>query len=241
MRFAPAFAALALLALSPPSASAKSQIWMWCEGAPGTGPDHQILGCTAAIQSGKESARNMAVAFNNRANAYTAKGDYDRAIADYGLAIKLFPTYVEAIYNRGLAHGLKGAYVAAIQDFDQVIDMVPTAADAFNSRCWTRARAGEDLDEALEDCDTALTLRPNDPATLDARGFVRFRMGDYDEAIDDCSAALAGDPSFASSLFVRGLAKLQNGDTAGNADINAAKAIDRNVQKEYAGYGVRAP
>lgn len=240
MRIAPALAALALLAFAPQSASAKSQEWMWCEGPPGTSPDHQIVGCTAAIQSGKEPARNMAVAFNNRANAHTAKGDYDRAIADYSLAITLFPNYVEAVYNRGLAHGLKGTYPAAIKDFDDVIRMVPGAADAFNARCWTRARAGIDLDEALDDCDAALAMRPNHPATLDARGFVHYRLGDYDDAIADCDAALAADPTFASSLYVRGLAKLEN-DEDGNADIAAAKAIDPNIAREYARYGVKAP
>ena len=39
---------------------------------------------------------------------YHAKGDYDRAIADYTEAIRLNPKYVTAYYNRGLARAAKG-------------------------------------------------------------------------------------------------------------------------------------
>ena len=48
---------------------------------------------------------NDAEAYNNRGVAYSNKGDYDRAIADYTKAIELNPDYVEAYSNRG------GAYV----------------------------------------------------------------------------------------------------------------------------------
>src|SRR3974390_567511 len=45
----------------------------------------------------------MAVAYNNRGNAYDDKGQYDRALADYNKALDLNPKYAEAYYNRGRA------------------------------------------------------------------------------------------------------------------------------------------
>ena len=56
--------------------------------------DIRIAGCTAVIQSGKETHEALAVAFYNRGNAFKAKGEYDRAIQDYGQAIRLNPCLI---------------------------------------------------------------------------------------------------------------------------------------------------
>ena len=39
--------------------------------------------------------------YNNRGNAYSKKGDYNRAISNYTEAIVLNPNYAIAYYNRG--------------------------------------------------------------------------------------------------------------------------------------------
>jgi hypothetical protein len=47
------------------------------------------------------------------------------------------------------------------------------------------------------------------------------------------------NPRLTSSLYGRGLAKQRNGATAeGELDISNAKAMDPNIVKEYASYGV---
>jgi tetratricopeptide (TPR) repeat protein len=61
-----------------------------------------ISGCTTVIQSGRENTENLAVAFNNRGNAYSDKGDLERAIQDYDQAIRLNPQYATAFNNRGM-------------------------------------------------------------------------------------------------------------------------------------------
>jgi hypothetical protein len=60
-----------------------------CTGQAGIDWDQQIESCTAIIQSPQESPRNRAVAYKNRGNAWDAKGDYDRAIADLWTAEQL--------------------------------------------------------------------------------------------------------------------------------------------------------
>ena len=62
--------------------------------------------------------------------------------------------------------------------------------DRLNSRCWARARWGQELDEALADCNAALKLRPGTAAILDSRGLVYLRKGDFKSAIADYDAAL---------------------------------------------------
>src|ERR1700736_6549493 len=98
-------AALAIAALySSPSRAQESQAWKWCVNEGEASPDLQIGGCTTVIQSGRESTRNLAIAFNNRGNAYHEKKEYDRAISDYDEAIKLDSNYARAFYNRGISY-----------------------------------------------------------------------------------------------------------------------------------------
>ena len=53
-------------------------------------------------------------------------------------------------------------------------------------------------------------------------------------------AALRINPRLTSSLYGRGLAKKRNGSIAeGDLDIANAKAMDPNIVKEFADYGVQ--
>src|SRR5213593_104416 len=71
-----------------------------CNGKDGASPDLQIEGCTALIDSEQEGGNTLSIAYNNRGNAYTAKGEYDRAIEDYDLSIRRNPAYARAYNNR---------------------------------------------------------------------------------------------------------------------------------------------
>jgi len=130
----------------------------------------------------------------------------------------------------------------AIGVFDQWIKAHPDDVrrpSALNGRCWARAMAGQELDQALHDCDAALRARPGNAAFLDSRGTVQLRRGEWPKAIADYDAALAGRPKMAWSLYGRGLAKLHGGDAAGGkADVDAAIAIRPHVAEEAAGYGI---
>jgi tetratricopeptide (TPR) repeat protein len=96
-----------------------------------------------------------------------------------------------------------------------------------------------DLNGALQDCDAALQLKPDNADTLDSRGFVKLKLGQAPNAIVDYDAALKLSAKKASSLFGRGVAKLKIGNASGNNDIAAAKAIDPGIADEFQRYGVR--
>ena len=53
--------------------------------------EERIDGCTTIISSGRYSRKNLARAYNNRGFALTAKGDLNRATADFGEARRLDP------------------------------------------------------------------------------------------------------------------------------------------------------
>jgi tetratricopeptide (TPR) repeat protein len=77
---------------------------------------------------------------------------------------------VEALAERGDAHERAGLYDRAAEDYSRLIVIEPNNAKAWNNRCWDRAVLGR-LEEALADCNEALRVAPDDPGTLDSRGF----------------------------------------------------------------------
>lgn len=90
---------------SPVGAQDMSQQWAWClNEAQAFTADQSIGGCTAVIQAARDVPANMAIAFNGRGNGHAAKGQPDRAIADYDQAIRLNPNYAAPHYNRGSVH-----------------------------------------------------------------------------------------------------------------------------------------
>jgi lipoprotein NlpI len=148
------------------------------------------------------------------------------------------PDDQNALYRRGQVYASKGAYALAIKDFDGSIRLNPKDVEAFNNRCWARTVIG-DLQTALKDCNEALRMRPSFVDALDSRGLVNLKSGMIKNAIADFDAALKINPRLTSSLYGRGLAKKRSGATAaGDLDIANAKAMDPNIVKEFADYGV---
>ena len=85
-----------------------------------------------------------------------------------------------------------------------------------------------------------MRLRPNFVDALDSRGLVNLKSGQTKNAIADFDAALKINPRLTSSLYGRGLAKKRNGSVSeGDLDIANAKAMDPNIVKEFADYGVQ--
>ena len=96
-----------------------------------------------------------------------------------------------------------------------------------------------DLEKALEDCNRALTMRPAYSNALDSRALVHLKMGKLDNAIADYTSALEVQQKNASSLYGRGVANAKKGDEkAARADIEAAKAIDPDIEEDFKRYGV---
>jgi tetratricopeptide (TPR) repeat protein len=116
-----------------------------CNGADRSAPDRQIIGCTALIDSGGATTQALAIAHNNRGNAYTGKANYHRAIRDYDQSIKLNPNHARAFNNRGVAYQKMSEYDRAIKDFDESIKLHPNNASAFANRAETFRSMGESL------------------------------------------------------------------------------------------------
>jgi tetratricopeptide (TPR) repeat protein len=87
------------------------------------------------IRSIKRS--DVANAYRNRGYAYAEKGGHDRAIADYGQALRLDPDNAAVYYNRGNAHAAKGDLGKALIDFRIAARLIPET-DPWQKRAMTR-------------------------------------------------------------------------------------------------------
>jgi tetratricopeptide (TPR) repeat protein len=163
-------------------------------------------------------------------------------ISDLAAADRAVPEQADIRLQIGLLYVRTGRFAEAVAQYDKWIlahDHDVQLPDARNARCWARALWGQDLNQALLDCDSALKARPDTAAFLDSRGLVRLRMGDLDRSIADYDAALRLQPHIAWSLYGRGLAKVKKGlTTAGEADIAAAMAIQPRIDEEARTHGI---
>ncbi|MFH1057648.1 MAG: tetratricopeptide repeat protein [Pseudomonadota bacterium] len=91
--------------------------------------DRAIKHFTAAIESGKLSKENQAIAYNNRGSALDDKRQVDKAIADYSKAIAINPRYDAAYYNRSYAYERKGKLAEALQDMERAVQLEPDDGD----------------------------------------------------------------------------------------------------------------
>jgi tetratricopeptide (TPR) repeat protein len=191
-----------------------------CEHRFGATLDQQISGCTAFINAGQLPPRVLASVFVNRATAYIAKHDYDRAIDDTEQAIKIDPTSASAFHNRGRAYSAKGEHGQALRDFNKAIELDPHDPMVFTNRgvAFARERA---FDRAIQDYDQALRLAPADAAALNNRGEAYLGKGQPERAIQDFNQAIHLDSRLAAAFYNRGVAHMrthQNGRAIADFD-----------------------
>lgn len=203
MRRAATGAVLALaMAAAPALAQDSRRHWERCENEDKVfAPDLQIGSCTALVQAGGTAAQ-MSAALNNRGNAYSDKGQFDRAIQDYDQAIRLDPNNGLAFCNRGSAHHRQGRFDLAIQDYGQAIGLYPNFVLAHFNR-GIAYHATRRLPQAIADYEAVLRIRPKEPYALYGRGVARQMMGDAAAGDADIAAALAIDPKVANDMARR--------------------------------------
>jgi tetratricopeptide (TPR) repeat protein len=94
-----------------------------------------------------------------RGEDFSSVHDYDRAIAEYDIAIRLKPDYAEAYNDRGFAHYLKGDAERAIADYTRAIALRPNYPKAYNSRGVVYMAHGYGSAKAVADFDRAIALK----------------------------------------------------------------------------------
>jgi tetratricopeptide (TPR) repeat protein len=120
----------------------------------------KIRGCSADILSTQETRPNLAVAYNNRAAAYDAKGLHDLAIADATRALEIDPNYASALNERAWAYHGKAEDAKALPDAERAVALSPADPYSLETRAEIYEALGERL-RAIADYREALKLAPD--------------------------------------------------------------------------------
>lgn len=137
----------------------------------------QIEACTRLIQGGRLQPNDLAQAYQLRGRVRALSGDNTTALADYGEAIRLRPTYPLAFYNRGTSLNQLQRYDEAVADFTRAIAQQPGYAWAHVNRGNSHIFSGR-LQEAIADYSEAIRLDPSIREAWNNRGVARRRLGD---------------------------------------------------------------
>lgn len=186
--------------------------------------DRAIADANRAFESGL-SDYGKQVGYSERGYAYQAKGDNDRAIADYTDSIQLDANNKVALTARGNAYFAKGDLDRAIADYDQVIALDPKYALAYSNRALAY-RAKGDLDRVIADCSQAIALYPKYRDAYLNRGYAYQSKGDVNRAIADYDQMIALDPKDKDAYSSRAIAYLYKGDFRRSiADFGQGQAL----------------
>ena len=196
-----------LLQGSPAAAQNPKQSYLeniaLCNGSDRASLEHRINACTVLIGSGQVTTAALAIAHNNRGNAYAAKGDYDRAIQNFDEATSSIQRDARPFNNRGVTYLKKGEYDLAIKSLDQAIKLNPDYGRAFANRAGIYLKKSE-YDRAARDYDEAIRLEPDLEAGWSGRCWTRAVLGALEAALADCNRALQSGPEQRRNLQTRG-------------------------------------
>jgi tetratricopeptide (TPR) repeat protein len=128
-----------------------------------------------------------ALLFNRGVDKFLA-GNYAGAIADYNLALRAQPKWVEVYIARGEARRRLGDFQGAIADSTRALQLDANSVDALTNRCAARYAKG-DYQGAIVDCSQSLTLDPTDADALYNRALAYRQQGAIQEAANDFQQA----------------------------------------------------
>ena len=209
-----------------------------CNGINRRSAESQIIGCSALIKSGVNTPKVLAIAYNNRGNAYSGIGEYERAIQDYSELINIGPHDAKPFNNRGVAYQKRGEYDRAIEDFNAAIAIDLSYANAFANRGETYQKKGE-FALALKDFDEAIRLDPASAVVWNERCWTRAVIGELQTALADCNEAMRLESNGVAATFdSRGLTYLKMGQwKLAIADYNSALRLDPKLASSRYGRG----
>ncbi len=115
----------------------------------------RIEGCTAMIDDPQVAPEQRSFAYGMRALAYSLRGAFDQALADYDKAIDLNPDYAVALNNRAWVYFKLGRGEEGERDVERALQLSPGSPYALDTRAHIRQADG-DAEAALADYERAM-------------------------------------------------------------------------------------
>jgi tetratricopeptide (TPR) repeat protein len=145
-------------------------------------------------------APNNARAHHNYGLALARRGQSERAIEQYEIALKIQPDFVFAHNGLGAALAERGQAAEAMACYEKALEIDPYSADAHYNLGRLQALGGR-LDQAIAHFRRALQIRPDYVMAHNNLGALLAERGDVEEAIAHYRQAMQIDPRHASSRY----------------------------------------
>jgi tetratricopeptide (TPR) repeat protein len=192
--------------------------------------------CTKAIELDPE----IAVAYGERAIAYTHLGEKEKALKDFAAAIKIDPQNSAFYSNRGWLYLYENEFQQAIDECTKSIAIYADYSPAY----YCRARAYialHQFEQAIDDLNQAIKLYPNKVIGYYlSRAYIYLTLKDYAKALSDTLTAMRLKPGdkFATMYRMLALFQANNIDALekGLNDAVAGNPGDANVLVKRATY-----
>ena len=144
--------------------------------------------------------------------------------------------------QRGIEAHQRGGLDDAIAYYTEVIRLDPTDTSIVVEAYYNRGVVHgikDNLDRAIEDYNTVITLRPDLDSAYYNRGTAYLHKGDYDRAVVDFSIVMVLNPGDANSYTNRGFAYNSKGDyDRAIEDYNTAIGLNLNNTIAYNNRGL---
>jgi tetratricopeptide (TPR) repeat protein len=184
----------------------------------------------------------------NRAGFYVGRGKaqdrlkhFDRAIADFTVALRLDPRNAEALWRRAVSNhrtGEDSTCIALLADSTEAIRLDPSCAGAYQARGTARATT-QQFDLALADYTEAIRLDSNSAKCFANRAAAYQFTGVYDRALADYTEAIRLDPKYAWAYLCRAALYAEKREFAkALADLNESIRLDPKHSNGYYNRGV---
>ncbi|HTQ39598.1 MAG TPA: tetratricopeptide repeat protein [Pirellulales bacterium] len=166
--------------------------------------------------------------------AYKDTGEPVRAREQFEQAVKLFPSYVDAIYGLGILCAENADFQGAINYYKRALELDSNNAEVHNNLGFALNQLGNPQ-EAFEHFKKAVELKPDLAKARNNLGIVLAQKGQIQEAITEFESAIRVDPNLAEAYA-----------SLGNVDLllrKFAEAIDQYKQalkrepRQYQVYG----
>ena len=129
---------------------------------------------------------------------YADLGEYDNAIARFGIVINTEPTHLKSYLGRGKAYCLKREYDKAIEDLSRAITIDPTDVAAYIDR-GDAYRGRREYEKAIGDYSKVIAIDPKNVTAYSNRARVYSIKAEYAKAIKDLYKVMAIDPKYADA------------------------------------------
>jgi tetratricopeptide (TPR) repeat protein len=156
----------------------------------------------APIVGSTPSVKKTASQYLQDGKGFAAKGEFQKAIAEYDLGIKVEPGNGLLYFNRALAREKLGQVDEAIRDYDGVILLRVSPREAHFNR-GTLLLGQKEYKAAVNDFDAALALDPKYDMALYNRGLAHYSLKNYFAAQADFNSLIRLQPKHANAYIMR--------------------------------------